>query len=185
MRTAGLLLLLITGFGATAAVALERGTAVEPDEVRGQVQGARQVVGDLIREYEPTNDQFVLRCLREKDSRLEGLSASVASAAAILRRAEVPSGGELTARGGQASDAGQQTRTAQAVETLDAARRQAQTVVQEARACLRIASGQEVRYGGTDVEAAPDDMPDLDLPPPPVSIEPEPIDRPLSPLESR
>jgi len=140
---------------------------IDPGEFISQVQSASSAIKKLIRDYESTDDQLVLGCLRDKQKKVKVIEASLLGDAAKMRRVEVNIKHQMAAT---------MAESVQAAEKLAA----------DARKCLQIQDGEITDYSNQDALPAPNKIPDLSVPvpadskAPDIDIEPEPCDRPLS-----
>ncbi len=185
-------------FAAPRAVAQgdeEAISLLQPAEVVDQIRMSASVVVELVKEYEPTNDSLVLNCLKSKLSQLKLLEASVLASAA-----KRSAGSAAEQQAGADSAAGETCElfsgfcTAGAdvggasgdkSEPLQSSLDRSAQLEEEARACLRIDSGQVVDYLAQAPEPAPEIIPEVQVLPDPTFVEPSPVDRPLSGLERR
>lgn len=130
------------------------------------VQRVVAAIAALIAEYEPTNDQRILRCLKHHHGQAKMLEAVVLGLVA-----------------GAQANAEVQTLVAREAMLADSFGQAAQ-IEADARACLRVQSGEIINYAANAAEGPPDNLPELEAPPSPIVTEPEPVDRPLSDAET-
>lgn len=127
-------------------------------DARQTLSRAAGVVETLVRDVEPLRDETVLRCLRQVGGQVEALEATVAT----VQRGD----------------------PARALAALSVVRQEGVQLEQRARNCLRIESGEVLDYAnlanGRQVDSA---WPELEVEADPILSEPEPVDRPLSPVE--
>lgn len=163
------------------------GASADRKEVKRAIEEAEKVAEELIREYKPTNDAFVLKCLRSKKRRLDALRATLNSGG------EDGQTGEETGVGDRGRDARCRQFPAFCSDApsagdgggseLQVIKQVARQVEEECRACLRISDGEVVSYSAADAQGPPSPLPDVPGIEDPVVIEPEPIDRLLSDVE--
>lgn len=142
----------------------------------GQIQAAVDGVAKLVKEYEPSNDRLILKCLRTQLAELQVLNAAALATAAKVIASQ---GGELKAS---------------AMSALFEQQQLAEELYDKAKSCLRIQSGDIVTYGADTPQPSaplPPNVPtpgsSLDQQPDPAErlpeIESEPTDEPVSNVE--
>jgi hypothetical protein len=141
-----------------------------------QIQDAVEGVAKLIKEYEPSNDRLILKCLRTQLAELQVLhTAALATSAKII----ASQGGELKAS---------------AISALFEQQQLADELYDKAKSCLRIQSGDIVTYGADTplpISPLPPNVPtpgsNLNQQPDPAEqlpdLESEPTDEPVSNVE--
>lgn len=150
--------------------------ALDASAAVAKIQTATANVAKLLREYESSNDQLILKCIRKHLTDLQVLEASALATATKL--AGVRSG-EL--RDSVATTLAEQEQMAAALEAA-------------AMACLRVQSGEIITYSNEQAQSAgklPDQVPtpgvstNLNAPSPnrAPAIEPKPRERPASNVE--
>lgn len=158
------------------ATAADDQQALDSSAALAKIQAATANVKKLFREYESSNDQLILKCIRKNLTGLQAIEAAALATAAKLAAARA---GEL--RDSAAATLAEQVQTA---ATLEAA----------AMACLRVQSGEIVTYSNEQAQPAgelPAEVPtpgvSISLSPPPPdrapAVEPEPRDAPVSNVE--